>query len=138
MMFSSVNIIAVLVAAIVWMIIGSLWYSPLLFGKRWMALSGFSEKDKAAMKSKANIGYVGMLITSVITNVVLAVVLGFAGVSGFVDGLLIGAVVWIGFIATTQIGGVLWDNKPIELFLINTSYSLLTFAISGGILAVWM
>ncbi|QNL19009.1 DUF1761 domain-containing protein [Hyphobacterium sp. CCMP332] len=36
-----INIIAVLLATLGFMVVGFLWYGPLL-GKRWMALNGFT------------------------------------------------------------------------------------------------
>ena len=43
--FTKVNIWAVILAGISYLILGALWYSPLLFGKQWMELNGFTEKD---------------------------------------------------------------------------------------------
>ena len=48
----AVNYLAVLVAAIVSMVIGGLWYSPLLFGNVWMKLSGITQKDVEKAKKK--------------------------------------------------------------------------------------
>ena len=48
-----VNYLAVLVAAIVNMVVGALWYSPLLFGKAWMKLTGFNKKQLKKAKEKA-------------------------------------------------------------------------------------
>ncbi len=42
-----INYWAVLVAAVVSMVIGALWYSPVLFGKLWMKYSGLSDKKLA-------------------------------------------------------------------------------------------
>jgi len=41
-----VNLLAVLVAAVATMIVGFLWYSPLLFAKPWMTLMGYDPNDK--------------------------------------------------------------------------------------------
>ena len=43
--FSSVNWIAVFVAAGAAFALGAVWYGPLLFGKRWQALVGLSDED---------------------------------------------------------------------------------------------
>ena len=47
---ASVNNIAVVAAAAVSMVIGAAWYSPLLFGKLWMKLSGMTEMQLAEAK----------------------------------------------------------------------------------------
>ena len=48
-----INYLAVVVAAIAWFVVGSLWYSPLLFGKMWMELSGITPGAMAEMKMPA-------------------------------------------------------------------------------------
>ena len=45
-----VNLWAVLAAGVAAMIVGFLWYSPVLFAKPWMALMGYDPSDKAKTK----------------------------------------------------------------------------------------
>ncbi|KXK09145.1 MAG: hypothetical protein UZ21_OP11001000202 [Microgenomates bacterium OLB22] len=42
----TINYLSVLLAAIVPMAVGSLWYSPMMFGKKWAMLEGFDMSDK--------------------------------------------------------------------------------------------
>ena len=42
----SLNWLAILVAAVVTMILGFLWYSPLLFAKAWTREMGYDPNDK--------------------------------------------------------------------------------------------
>src|SRR5258706_1426327 len=98
-----INYVAVLIAAIVSMPLGFLWYGP-LFGKQWMKLSGITEaKMKAGKKSgKANMGYGLMFIGSLIMAYVLAHSLIFASsylkVTGISAGLMAGFWSWLGFV----------------------------------------
>jgi hypothetical protein len=39
--FTNINILSVLVAGVASWLIGALWYSPLLFSKRWQKELGF-------------------------------------------------------------------------------------------------
>lgn len=131
-----INYLAVVVAAIFSMVLGALWYSPVLFGKQWMKLS--KVKMNAEMKKKAKFSYIGMFVGSIITALILSAVVDYANAATFLEGLLIGVLVWFGFVATTQIGAVLWEGKPKALFLLNTAFSLVNYAIVGGIVAVWV
>ena len=45
-----INYLAVFVAAIINMIIGSFWYSPLLFAKPWMRALNLDQKKMQDMK----------------------------------------------------------------------------------------
>jgi len=47
MLLMCVNLWAVLGAAVATMVIGFVWYSPLLFAKPWMVAMGYDPGDKA-------------------------------------------------------------------------------------------
>ncbi len=131
------NYIALLVTAIVGYIIGALWYSPLLFGKLWCKLSGFTKKDmnKAKNDGKMWIRYVTMFVSTLIMTAVLAIFT--AGETTFNGGALIGGWIWLGFLATTMLGMVLWNNKPFKLYVVMTGHYLVALVIMGGMLGVW-
>ncbi|MCH7613214.1 MAG: DUF1761 domain-containing protein [Candidatus Marinimicrobia bacterium] len=48
----SISYIAVLVSAVIFFIIGGLWYSPVMFAKPWMNAIGFSDEQLKEMKEK--------------------------------------------------------------------------------------
>ena len=133
----NVNYLAVLVAAIASMVIGFLWYGP-LFGKQYMALMNFDKKKMQEAKKKGmGKQYTLTFLTSLITGYVLAYFVNYAQASTIADGVVLGSWLWIGFFATTQLGVVLWEGKPVKLYLIKTLDSLVTLAVMGAILAVW-
>jgi hypothetical protein len=132
--FIVVNWIAVLVAAIVSMVIGIIWYGP-LFGKKWMEMSGKTMKDFEGMKSKMPIMYLKGFVMALITAYVLATIIGWLGVNTIVDGAVIGVWAWIGFVATVQYGSVLWEGKRHKLFLLNTAQSLVSLIVMGALIA---
>ncbi|MFT7184288.1 MAG: hypothetical protein ACI9QC_000626 [Oceanicoccus sp.] len=133
-----INFLAVLVAAIVSMIIGSMWYSPLLFGNIWMKLSGVKmpqnkEKHQKMMLTGYGIG----LLTSVVAAYVMAHFVVITEATDAAAGAQLGFWIWLGFIATTQFGPVIWERRSPKLFFIGTSNMLVTSLAMGIILAVW-
>mgnify|MGYP001611288200 CR=1 FL=1 len=134
----SINYLAVLIAAIASMVIGFLWYGP-LFGKKWMQLMNFDKKkiDEAKKKGMGKI-YALAFLTTLIMSYVLAHFVDYVEAKTIADGIVLGFWVWIGFLATTQIGSVLWEGKPVKLYLINTLHYLVSLAVNGAILAVWV
>ena len=50
------------------------------------------------------------------------------------EGALLGIMVWLGFVATMTIGGVLWEGKPMKLYFLNNAYNIIQFALMGAIL----
>lgn len=126
-----VNYWAVLVAALAHFIIGMVWYSPLLFGKMWMELSGAADL-KPSPKD-----LVMALFSSLILAYVLANVVFLAGARTILDGAVVGIMVEVGFIATLLLGDMIFEKKPFKLFLLRNGYNLLALAVAGAILAVW-
>ena len=104
-----VNLLAVLVSAIATMLIGFLWYSPLLFAKPWMREMGYDPADAAKMqemKKSAGPAYGASFLTSVLT-------------------------------ATVQLTSALFTRQSMKLFAINTLYQLLCYLAMGAVLASW-
>ena len=134
----SINYWAVLAAAVASHILGFLWYGP-LFGKQWMKLMGFSEKQ---MKGKSQKGmgktYTIMTVSALVTSYILAHFVDYVQALTVMEAITLGFWVWLGFLATTQIGSVLWEQKPAKLYFINTAYSLVNLCVMSVILTVWV
>jgi hypothetical protein len=139
-MFDGVRPLAVLVAALVTMVIGFIWYSPILFARPWARLMGYDLDDKAKlaeMRKGAGKMYGLSFLASIVAAVVLAKIIDITSVVRFVYGMKVGFAVWLGFVATVQLTGALFGRQPMKLFLINTGYQLVCYLTMGGILAVW-
>lgn len=133
-----VNLLVVLGAGIASMVIGFLWYGP-LFGKMWMELSGFKKENMDKMKNSAQMGYAGQFVASLVMAFVLAVFISeVKGIppesSKFWWALTTGFLAWLGFIATTTLGSVLWEGKSVKLYLFNNVYNLLNLLVMATIL----
>src|SRR5690349_398970 len=100
---TGVNVLAVVVSAVVIFMLGGLWYSPVLFAKRWVALQGKSMDDMRAMGAKP-VMYVEVFICGLVTAWVLAVVIAHYGATTLAGGALVGALCWVGFAGATSYG----------------------------------
>ena len=134
-----VNIIAVIVAAVVAMVLAFIWYSPSVFGNKWLKLSGIDKKKAAAMKKKGMgktmlVGFIASLVMAY----VLAVFIKATGVATMTAALALGFWAWLGFIATVIIGGVLWKGEPVELYALNAAYWLVAMLAQSAILFSWI
>ncbi len=116
------------VAALLNLIIGFVWYSKWLFGPIWM-------KHQQVKEAKPN-GTI--LLSAVVVSLVIAYFLAFfenyLGVTTVSDGMFVGFCLWLGFVATTQIGPVIWEKAPFQLFLIHTGGKLLSFLVMSGVI----
>ncbi len=134
----SVNYWAVLVAAIANMVIGMLWYSKAVFGSAWMQLIGMTEKKmKEAHKKGMAARMIVMFISALVIAYVTAHFVAYAGAVDIMGGLELGFWLWLGYVATIMLGIVLWEGKPVKLYVINAGYWLVTLLIMSSILAVW-
>jgi hypothetical protein len=136
----NLNLLAILVAAVSTVIVGFIWYSPILFAKPWMREMGYDPNDKAKvqeMQKSAGPTYFAAVIASLVSAFVLALFLHEMNAESIHYGLLIAFHVWLGFVATVQLTGVLFMKQSMKLFAINTGYQLACYLVMGAILSVW-
>ena len=137
---ANINYMAVIVSAAANFLLGWLWYSPMLFGKQWMKMMGFDKLSKAQqadMKKKMGVSIFMGIVTSFVIAYILAHFVAYTGSTTIGMGMQTGFWIWLGFIATTMMGTVLWEGKPWKLYFINVGYYLVSFHIMGAILAAW-
>ncbi len=141
-MVVNVNYVAVLVTGVISVIIGMLWYSPVMFGKLWMKWSNFPTKmtkaQEATHKKAAKRGMIISVFVGIITAYILAVILRLIGDAGAVGGAQIGLLIAVGFVATTSINAVLWENKSAKVYVLSVVEHLIVFGIMGAILGAWV
>ncbi len=133
----TINYLAVLVAAIAAMVIGALWYSPLMFANQWLKLLGLNEKTMKQMDKYGNAGMFCMFVSTLLTSFVLAHFIDFSLATTALAGAITGFWIWLGFVATTFVSMPLFEGKPWGVYLINVGYYLVSFVVMGIILALW-
>ena len=133
----SLNYLAIIVGIIFNQALGAAWYSTL--GKPWMAGVGLTMEDVEAMKGTARqwYPYIVAVVSALVFTLGLAVVIQGMGAEGVVDGLILGLLAAIGFIATSYATTYSFEGRSLKLFLINTGYPVISYGIIGVLLAVW-
>ncbi len=131
--FSTINWIAVPVAAVSAFALGGLWYGP-LFGKSWQALMKLSDEDLQNSGHPAMIFGCAFLLTLVQATVLAALLPAAAGAgAGAGLGLLLG----VAFVASAFGVNYLFARHPRALFGIDAGYNVVQFAIMGGIIGAF-
>ena len=126
----SINIWAVIVAAVSAFALGGLWYSPKLFGDAWLRESGANPQDSHPGKV-----FGGAFVLSLVSACVFAMFLGpkpgfgFAAGAGFAAGLF-----WV---ASSFGINYLFSQRSMTLFLIDGGYHTVQFTLYGIILGLW-
>ncbi len=130
--FAEVNWLAVIVGVIGSNVLGFLWYGP-LFGETWMRMIGKTRDEIEASSSM----YIVAIVGAAIAMTVLAVFVNAIGAASFVDGLIAGAVAWIGLGATATFLYTTFEGPPTNVWFLNAVYNLIVWTVMGGVFAVW-
>ncbi|WP_127524340.1 DUF1761 domain-containing protein [Mesorhizobium sp. Z1-4] len=131
--FGGLNYLAILVAAIAGYLFGAAYYGTL--GKPWMKAARIDPAD--AKMSPA------LMITGFVAELVMAWVL--AGVIGHLgtgqatlwNGVVSGAFIWLGFMATTVAVNQRYQGFGWDLTIIDAGHWLGVAIIMGGIIGWW-
>lgn len=135
-----VNYLAVVLAGVASMVSGFLWYSPMLFGKPWMRLSGYTAENlKKAQKEMGKwygLSFLVSLVTAYVLSHVMTLSESFFGYSRLSTGLTTAFWMWLGFMMPVQLTGEIFGDKKWKLFAINTGYQLVSLVLMAVVLAV--
>ncbi|MCX2682072.1 DUF1761 domain-containing protein [Galbibacter sp. EGI 63066] len=131
---STLNWLAVIVAALSNFLIGGLWYSPVLFGKVWMKENNFSEDDL----KKGNMGKIFVLtfLFSFVMAFNLAMFLNDAKTTaswGAIAGFLAG----FGWVTMSIFTIGQFERKSTKYMLIHGGYVTISFVVMGLIIGLW-
>jgi Protein of unknown function (DUF1761) len=135
------NFTAVIVATVVQFILGALWYGP-IFGKQYMQIMGVAHlsEDEIKKMQKAMAPFYGLqLFLTLLSTIALSCVITYFPQKSAMMGAFM---VWFGFVAPTQISGVIWGNTKqaqwLKQILIMMSFSLTSLMLAAGIISWWM
>ncbi len=132
---SGINYLAVIVAAVAYMVLGAIWYSPILFGAAWMRGIGKSKEQLASDASPLN--YFWGLVTSFIAAYGIARLMIWSGRHTIADGIVLGLFVGVCFVLTSMTVNDIFEGRPKGLTLINVLYHICGFIVVGIIVGAW-
>ena len=136
--FDYLNWLAIAVAAVAYFVLGALWYSKILFAKRWIADLKIDVNNPDAKKGMGLMfgGSLALMFIQCVAIAVIANRLGIIG-TGWMSGLKLGVVTGGCFCATAVGVNYLYEKKPLSLFLINAGYAVVGNIIAAIIICSW-
>ena len=129
------NYLAVVVAGLAATVLGAIWYSPGLFGKAWMEGIGKTKEQIDADFSVMKI--VGAFIGYLIAAYGIARIMDWSGGGNLGSGVIVGLLAAICFAAATSGVSELMEGRPSKVFVVNSLYNIVAFAVMGAIVGVW-
>ena len=130
----NVNHLAVLVCALMSLVIGAFWWSPMLFAKAWQKETGLSDEDLAKANPVKNFGLSFLLAYVISYN------LAFFLAQPETDwewGLTAGLLAGVGWAVTAYVIISLFEMRSLKHMLINAGYITVYFGAIGFILGAW-
>lgn len=132
-----INWLAVILATVSSMIVGSVWYAKPVFGKQWMKLVGMTDE-------KANRGATKAIIVTIIVSFLTAFVLAhvtFLSHEYFNNSYLQDAVstafwLWLGLTAARFITHDAFEGRPAKLTVMNVAHEFVTLVVMGVIIGL--
>lgn len=137
-MVPEINYWAVLLATASSLLVGSIWYTPKVFGTRWARLAKV-DMDRPA--TSATMAIITTVIVSFITAWVLAgataIAWHFYGGSFFWGAVITAVTLWAGFTAARFITHDAFEGRPTSLTTLNIAHELVTLVVMAVIIGVW-
>ena len=132
-----VNLWAILIAALAYFLLGSLWFSA-LFGGIWskeVERLGILIKDppKGVIAAKMIQTFVGNLLAAFSMGYIVFISHSYNWLAGMKLGLLCG----IGFAAVAMIIAYTWESRSMKLQIIDTGYAIIGITVCGIIIGAW-
>jgi MFS family permease len=134
--FSHINWLAVLVAAVAYFMIGGLWYSKVLFGPKWASLVGLNMNDPEKNKGVVKL-MIGSFIFMLITCIGLALLVVRMDLFILSSGIKLGLITGICFAVTAVAITYIYESKPTALYAITCGYHLIGNIAAAVILVLW-
>lgn len=134
--FAQINWLAVPVAVIATFMVGGLWYG-LIFAKKWVALSGYTEEQTQAMAKKQPRNFGLFLVGDLIMAIVMSLLVINLGIAAAGPGAVLGVFLWLGVVV--PIGGArnAANDRSLALWLVDTSHDLVCLVVMGVIIGAW-
>jgi hypothetical protein len=128
-----VSYLAVVVAAIAAVLIGIVYYGIAGFGDRLARLNGTTPRTGPPSPAQFAIG----IVVSLVNAWVLALLSLNLGGASIADGILLGALAWLGFEATLKAAQVVFEGRSWNTWLIAGVHDLLIQVVMAAIVTVW-
>lgn len=129
--FSDLNWLAVLIAAAAYFVLGAIWYSNVLFGRQYRAALGQPDEAATPPVAALTVNFVGWFVAAIALGLISSAI----GADSVWEGVVLGLVVAVGFIATARVVDQFYGAGNPKLMPINGPYTLIGYALMGAILA---
>lgn len=123
-LFSHIHWLAVLAGAAAYWLLGSVWYSPLLFAVPWAKMVNLKMDDPDAKKGMPML-FIGSFVLMFIASTGLGILMVLINIPDVMHAVKLGLLVSVFFSFTSSGIGYLYTRKPIGLYAIDGGYHII-------------
>ena len=129
------NIVAIIIATILEVVIGAVWFNaPFAFNKQWLA--GIGKTAEQVAEDASPIAIVSAIVGSLITAVILAILIGWLAIDTWSGGLLVGLLLAVGFSANMAFIKDRFEARPLGLSMINAGHDFVILGFMGAVIGL--
>ena len=129
------NWAALAVSFVAFMLIGALWYSPVLFGKIWMKELGIKEEDIS--REEGTRAMLLSMLPALVSVGVVYILLAFLNARTLPDALIVGSLASLGLVGMNALNLTLFEGRSLKLVCINAGYSFVSLNTAALIMTLW-
>ncbi len=129
-----VNWLAVLAATVAHQALGALWYGA-VFKSTWLRATGKTPEEIETQGPGGEMAY--GVVASLLSALALALILTLAPDPDVADGVAVGVVAGVGFVAAATFMNGVYEQKPPVLSALFGAYYTVGLAAMGAILGAW-
>lgn len=130
-----INIWAVVVAAVVYWLLGAAWFTML--SNPWLASIGKTMEQLTREAVNPGIAYGAAFVCNLIIAYGIGWVVVGTGEQTALRGITIGALLWVGLVGTTIGTAFIFEGRSLEGFAITAGYPLVGMLLMGAIVGGW-
>jgi hypothetical protein len=122
------NIVAGVVSSILSMVLGFIWYGPMLFADAWMKESKLTAKE---IGNGPGMGYLLTMVAAFIMALTTSALVHMLNIRDVANGIGFGLMVGLGYVATTLATNYIFGLRSMKLYLIDAGYQVINIVIAA-------
>lgn len=134
-MVSGARHLAVWIAAIVFFVLGAIWYT--LLSAPWLAAIGKTMEQMTSDQAGSPLPYIIGFVAILVMCYTLAWLIERLQATTFAGGMGLGAAIAVGFISANLALNYGFEWRAVTLWVINAVYAIVGLAIAGAIIGGW-
>jgi hypothetical protein len=133
--------LAWLIAAVVGIVIGAVWFGPKTFFPLWWKFMGRSPEEQPGTANMAvvfGLTFLGAFVQAAVMSVVISLAENATGGLDWFGGLATGALMGVGFSAATVLSHKLFGGFSLKVWLLEVGQDIVSLAAMGAVIASFL